>query len=94
MASKPVRTLITVFMDILVVVAIALTLRLVVGFFGVMAQQEWGKTLLDVTRFLVVPFGIESIETPYGGVFDVNATLTIVVLLFGEWLLSMLRRQA
>ena len=94
MAARPVRTLITVVMDVLVVAAVALTLRLVVAFFGVLSQETWGATLLDVTRFLVVPTGIAPVETPYGGVFDVSATLTILGLLGVEWLLSVLRRQA
>ncbi|MBE0475732.1 MAG: hypothetical protein IBX62_01330 [Coriobacteriia bacterium] len=94
MAGRPVRTLITVVMDILVVVAVALTIHLVVGFFGTIAQQEWARALLGLTRWLVLPLGLEPVETPYGGVFDVDATVSIVAVLIGEWVLSIVRRQA
>lgn len=91
MSSKPARTLITVIMDILVVVAIVLTAALVIGFFGQLAVQAWGRSILALTKPLIIPFGIAPIKTPYGGIFSVNAALTIVVLLGAEWLLSTIR---
>ena len=91
MSSKPLRTLLTVVMNLLIIVAIALTARLIVMFFGVIAAQEWAKTIVSVTSLLVIPFGIEPIKTPYGGVFDANAALTILVVLIAEWVLSLAR---
>ncbi len=75
MSSKPLRTLLTVVMNLLVIVAMALTVRLVVMFFGQIASLEWAKTVVSITNLLVIPFGIDPIKTPYGGVFDANAAL-------------------
>lgn len=92
MASRTVRSLLTVVMDLLFVVAIVMVLRIVVLFFGGLAAQTWGRSLVSATRVLVVPFGIKPIVTPYGGVFDVNGALTVLVLLGIEWALGMARR--
>lgn len=89
--SKSLRTLLTVVMNVLVIVAVALTVRLVVMFFGQIASQEWAKTIVSITDLIVIPFGIDAIKTPYGGVFDANAALTILVVLALEWVLSMVR---
>lgn len=94
MSSKPARTITTFIMNILIAIAIVLTARLVVEFFGQLAAQQWGKTLVALSSALVIPFGIEGIKTPYGGVFDVNAALTVLVVLGAEWLLSGVRSRA
>lgn len=91
MSSRPARTFVTVVMDVLVVLAIVLTVGLVVAFFGQLAAQPWGRSVLALCKPLVIPFGISPIRTPYGGVFSVNAALTIVVLLAVEWVLSGIR---
>jgi len=91
MSSRPARTFITVVMDILVVLAIVLTATLVVVFFGQLAVQPWARSLVALTRPLIIPFGIAPIKTPYGGIFSVNIALTIVVLLVVEWVLSAVR---
>lgn len=91
MASKPARTLLTVLMDLLVVLAVAVVIRLVVAFFGVLASQGWGEVVLAITAPVTIPFGIAGIKTPYGGVFDVNAALTVVAYLLVEWILSIVR---
>jgi hypothetical protein len=92
--SRPVRTLITIVMDLFVVVAIALTARLCIVFFGQLAAQGWGKTVVALTSPLVVPFGVAAVKTPYGGRFEVNVALTIVVVLVVEWVLSGIRARA
>ena len=94
MNSKPVRTIITIVMDLFVVVAIALTVRLCIVFFGQLAAQGWGKTVVALTSPLVVPFGVAAVKTPYGGRFEVNVALTIVVVLLVEWVLSGIRARA
>lgn len=91
MSTKPARSLLTIVMNVLVIVAIVLTVRLVVLFFGQLASQDWAKTFQAFTDLLVIPFGLEPIKTPYGGVFDINAALTILVLLLAEWVLSTVR---
>jgi hypothetical protein len=90
-SSNPVRSLLTVVMNVFVVVAILLTIRLVVMFFGQIASLEWAKTVVSITNLLVIPFGIEAIKTPYGGVFDANAALTVLLVLVIEWVLSLAR---
>jgi len=91
LAAKPVRTVLTIVMDLFIVVAIALTIRMVVAFFGALASQEWGGILVTITDRMTLPLGIEGIKTPYGGVFDVEAAITIAALLVIEWLLSVAR---
>ncbi len=88
---KPLRTILTIVMDILVVVAIAETVRLVVLFFGQLSSQRWGEVIVALTDPITISFGVEAIKTPYGGIFDVNAALTIVVVLALEFLLSRVR---
>jgi len=91
--SSPGRTILTIVMDILIACAIAVALRLVVEFFGQFAAQSWGKAIIAFTGPLIIPFGIDEIKTPYGGVFDVNAALTIGVFLIVEWVLSGIRNR-
>jgi hypothetical protein len=81
-------------MDLFVVVAIALTARLCIVFFGQLAAQGWGKTIIALTSPLVIPFGVSAIKTPYGGGFEVATALTIVVVLLVEWVLSGIRVRA
>lgn len=92
--ARPLRTLFTVIMDVLVVVAVAITVRIAVLFFGALASQGWAEAVVALTNPVIVPFGVEDIKTPYGGVFDVNATLTVVFVLLLEWLLSLFRSRA
>jgi len=89
--NKAFRTIITVIMDLLVVIAIALTARIVVEFFGQLAATSWGKTIVSLTDILVVPTDIESVKTPYGGEFDINAAVSVMIVLAAEWLLSVIR---
>jgi hypothetical protein len=92
--SKSVRLLITIIMDLFVVVAIVLTARLCVVFFGQLAAQGWGKSIVALTGPLVIPFGVSAIKTPYGGRFEVATALTVVVVLVVEWVLSGVRVRA
>jgi uncharacterized protein YggT (Ycf19 family) len=92
--SRPVRTLITIVMDLFIVVAVALTIRLVVVFFGQLAAQGWGKVIVALTSPLLIPFGVAAIKTPYGGAFEVATALTIVAVLLLEWMLSGIRNRA
>jgi hypothetical protein len=78
-------------MDLIIVAAVAETIRMVVRFFGQLAAQEWGRVVIELTDLLTLPFGVDAIRTPYGGVFDVDAALTIAVLLLAEWALSVVR---
>ncbi len=92
-SNKSLRTLVTVFMDIVIVVAVIELLRVVIAFFGALSSASWGEVALRLTTPLVIPFGIEDITTPYGGVFEVDAVVTIIALLALEWVLSIVRKQ-
>jgi len=92
--SNPVRTILTIIMDLLIVVAIAVTLRIVIVFFGELAKQSWGEAIIAFTNPVTLPLGIDSIQTPYGGVFDVGAALTVALLLIAEWVLSVVRTRS
>ena len=94
MSARPVRSLITVLMNIFVVLAVVLTAKVVVVFFGALATQAWAEALVSITDLVTVPWGIDSLKTPYGGVFDVNAAVTIAAVLLVEWLLSLARNRA
>ncbi len=91
---NPARMLFTVAMNVLVVLAIALTLRLVVLFFGQLAAQSWAEAVVALTDPITLPVAVEPIKTPYGGVFDVAAAVTVIALLAAEWLLSILRSRS
>jgi len=88
---KPLRTILTIVMDVLVVIAVAEVVRLVVLFFGQLSSTGWGQVVVALTNPITIAFGVEAIKTPYGGVFDVNTALTIVVVLGLEFLLSLVR---
>ena len=81
----------TVIMDVFVVLAVAESIRVVVRFFGTLAAQGWGELIVMLTDYITVPFGIAVIKTPYGGVFDADAALTVGLLLLIEWVLSIVR---
>jgi hypothetical protein len=85
---------VTIIMNVLIFVAVLLVIRIVVLFFGALAAHSLSQALITVTEYLVIPFGIEAIKTPYGGVFDVNAALTVATLIVAEWALSVARNRA
>jgi len=81
-------------MNLLVVLAVAMTIRLVVLFFGQLSAQGWSEAIVALTDPITIPAGLEGIKTPYGGVFDIEAAATVVLLLVGEWVLSVFRSRA
>lgn len=91
MSATPLRTLITIVMNILVVIAVALTIGLIIRFFGSLAATTWGETIVRLTDLVTLPAGVADIKTPYGGAFDVNGAITVGVTLLAEWLLSLVR---
>lgn len=90
-SQRPAHVIIGILVNVLTVLAIAVTARLVVEFFGQLAAQQWGKAIIALTNPVVIPFGVDVIKTPYGGVFDVDAALMVGVYLGAEWLLSGMR---
>ncbi len=94
MASKPVRVVLTIAMDLLVVIAVCATIGIVVRFFGTLANTSAGSAYLRFAAIVRVPAGFSAIQTPYGGVFDVDATITVALALLVEWALSVARKRA
>ncbi len=94
MAARPARRVLTIVMDVLVLVAVCLTIGVVVRFFGTLADTSVGESYLRFVSFITPPLGLASVKTPYGGQFDVNAAVTVGVVLVVEWALSVARRRA
>lgn len=86
------RAGVTVVMDLLVAVAVVSLAQLVVSFFGFASSSSWGSALQNLTRHAVLPLGIAHVRTPYAGIFDANAAVTVVALLVVEWVLGLVRR--
>jgi len=93
-SSRPVRSLVTIAMNLVFVLAILEAARVVVAFFGTLASTAWGEVLISLTDYITLPLGIQAYKTPYGGVFDADAALTVVVFLLAEWVLSLVRNRA
>jgi len=88
------RTYLTVAMNALFILAALLTARVAVEFFGALAGTTLGAAIVAATDYFVLPLGLVAPRTPYGGVFDTDAAVTVVVLLVAEWLLSLVRARA
>ncbi len=90
--DQQARTVLTAVIDILLVMAVLLLLRLVVGFFSAAATTALGTWYLRVTDPLAPHVaGGWSVRTPYGGVFSVDTGIVIIGLLMLEWLIALLR---
>lgn len=89
--ASPVRTLLTVLMDVFIVVALIALAALVIAFFGQLLAQPWGRQVYSLAGRVVIPFGIKAIATPYGGVFNVDAVVSIGLYMAIEWALGMVR---
>jgi hypothetical protein len=92
--SSQARGILTAFMNIIFFTAALLTARIVIEFFGTLAMTTAGSVIVDITDFLVLPLGIAAVRTPYGGIFDVEAAITVALLLLLEWALSVARTRA
>ena len=91
--QRAVRML-TALMDVVLVLAVLLLVRLVIGFFSAAAITPAGAWYLQITSRLVPPVvGDRSVITPYGGVFSVDTGIVIFGLLFIEWVLASARRR-
>jgi hypothetical protein len=87
------RTVLTVVMNVLIALAVLLTLRMVLEFFGGLAGTGPGRAIIAVTDLMTLPLGLRTINTPYGGVFTIDVALTVVGILVLEWILSVVRAQ-
>lgn len=85
------RRILTLAMDALVVVAVVVTLHVVIRYFGVLSHTSVGNAFLGVSTLVVPNLGFPNAHSLYGGVFDVNAAVTVIILLVLEWILSFIR---
>lgn len=93
MRSNPIRTALTVLTDVLFVWAGAVTLSMVISFFGAIAAHPAASSFVRFAERLVFPIDARVVATPYGGSFEVAAAYTVLILLVSEWLLSVVRRR-
>ncbi len=91
---SPVSIVVTILMDVLMVLVVACVAHLIVSFFGRASSTDWGKGILSISKLVVLPLNLEPIKTPYGGILDVDATATVLVLLAVEWVLGLARRNS
>lgn len=94
MAAKPINTVLTIVMNLLIIVAVVVVARLVVLFFGELATSDIGKAVATLSAPLVLPLGLDPVKTPYGGIFELNALVSVFVMMVAEWVLGMVRHQA
>jgi hypothetical protein len=93
-ADKRVVASITALMDVVLVLAVLLLARLIIGFFQALAISQIGGWYLELTSRLVPPIaGGWAVRSPNSGVFSVDTGIVIVLLLIVEWLLARARRR-
>jgi hypothetical protein len=88
------RRVLTICMNVLVVLAVLLTVHVVVRYFSVLSHSDVGAAFVAVSKRLVPGLGLATPHSLYGGVLDENASLTVIILLMAEWFLSVLRSRA
>lgn len=92
--GRPGRTILSIITDVLMVVAVIETVRLVVMFFGGLSATDLGTTFIALTDRITLPLGLSPIKTPNGGVFDLDTVATIGAIVAVEWLLTLGRSRA
>ncbi|MFQ5574591.1 MAG: hypothetical protein ACE5E0_03070 [Terriglobia bacterium] len=86
------HALITVLLLVVAAVGFLLFLRILFLFFESLETVVGYQLVLDLTEFCVAPFsGIERVETPYGGFFDLPALVCLIIVVVGESFLATLR---
>ena len=93
MGARPLRSLVTLAMNVLIVVAVLVTVRVVARYFGALGASEWGSIAVRLGGAFTLPFGVKDLHSSYSGIFDVNGVLTILILLVAEWILSIVRER-
>ena len=94
MSSKGVKSFLLVAMDLVFILAVVDIARVVIRFFGTLSSAQVGEKYVELTDYLTIPFGIDAVSTPYGGFFDIDAIVTITIMLAVEVVLGMIRRRA
>lgn len=86
--------MLTLAIDVLFVIALALLVRLFMSFFEPLMATSLYRPLIGLTNPLVLPLGIARIATPFKGFFEVNAAVTILAIMVVEYLLAVVRRNS
>jgi hypothetical protein len=90
--SRAARGLLLALMDMVLVVAVLLVVRIVVAFFGQLAGSPAGEAYLSATALLSPRLGVSPVPSPFGGAFDTGAAILCGGLLIIEWILSVARK--
>lgn len=93
---KPARSLVRmallVIMNVLLAVGLILVARLAMAFFRPLRAAPIFPPLAALSDPLVLPVKIAAIKTPFGGLFEVTAAATILIILVLEYVLGVVRR--
>lgn len=72
-----------------VVVSIIVLARIVFVFFGQLKNLPGYQFVIDFSETLMGPFkAVGTVKTPYEGIFDIGATVLLMLLILGEFILS------
>lgn len=84
-----IASLLRVGVIFLILVGLLLLSRIIVLFFGSLSVLPGYQELLKISDLFLGPVtNIKAIETPYKGVFDLAATIVLVIVLIAEFALS------
>jgi hypothetical protein len=76
----------------LILLGMLLLVRIILLFFGSLSMVPGYKELLKLSDLFLGPAtNIKAIETPYKGVFDLAATIVLIIVLVAEFGLSSLQ---
>jgi len=93
MRADPFASALTVIINLLIILAGVMVIVTTVRFFGALSAHPAGQIIVELGSIITIPFGINLIKTPFGGVFDANTALTAGSLLLAEWVVSGLRNR-
>lgn len=72
-----------------VVLALIVLARIVLIFFGQLKTLPGYQFIVDFSESFMGPFkAVGTVQTPYDGVFDIGATILLILLIFIEFVLS------
>ena len=86
---RGVARAIKVIVAAIVIVSIVVLARIVLIFFGQLKTMIGYQFIVDLSGVMTAPFSsVGTVATPYSGVFDIGATVLLMLLIFFEFILS------
>lgn len=83
--SKAIKVLVAV----VIISSIVVLARIVFVFFGQLKTLPGYQFIIDLSGVMSAPFNsVGTVKTPYSGVFDIGATVLLMILIFIEFILS------